>query len=74
VQELCDGQFTRADISALHVFGKASRVSLVLYSNSELMAWYNYCYGSVKNGFNSAILTKIPRMKKEERAGSATDD
>ena len=33
-----------------------------------------YCYGSVKNGFDSAILTKIPRMKKEERAGSSTDD
>jgi hypothetical protein len=27
------------------------------------------CYGSVKNGFDSAILTKIPRMKKEERLG-----
>jgi len=31
------------------------------------------CYGSVKNGFYSAILTKIPRMKKEE-AGSSRDD
>jgi hypothetical protein len=28
------------------------------------------CYGSVKNGFDSAaILTKIPRMKKEEGLG-----
>ena len=32
------------------------------------------CYGSVKNGFDSAVLAKIPRMKKEERAGSSTDD
>ncbi len=31
-------------------------------------------YSSVKNGFDSAILTETPRMKKEERAGSATDD
>ena len=23
------------------------------------------CYGSVKNGFDSAILTKIPRMEKK---------
>ena len=29
----------------------------------------------MKNGFDSAaILTKIPRMKKEEGAGSSTDD
>jgi hypothetical protein len=28
----------------------------------------------VKNGFDSAILTKIPRMKKEERAGSSIGD
>src|SRR5580700_1309562 len=27
------------------------------------------CYGSVKNGFDSAILTKIPRVKKEEGLG-----
>ena len=29
----------------------------------------DYCCGSVKNGFYSAILTKIPRMKKEEGLG-----
>src|SRR2546421_9027285 len=27
------------------------------------------CYGSVKNGFDSAILTKIPRMEKKEELG-----
>jgi hypothetical protein len=26
-----------------------------------------HCYSSVKNGFDSAILTKIPRMKKGEK-------
>ena len=27
------------------------------------------CYGSVKNGFDSAILTKIPRMEKKKGLG-----
>ena len=27
------------------------------------------CYGNVKNGFDSAILTKIPRMKKKKGLG-----
>jgi hypothetical protein len=27
------------------------------------------CYGSVKNGFDSAILTKIPRMEEKKGLG-----
>jgi hypothetical protein len=27
------------------------------------------CYGSVENGFDSAILTKIPRMEKKKGLG-----
>jgi hypothetical protein len=46
---------------------KTVRISSRLTMERQL-----YC--SVKNGFDSAILTKIPRMKKEERAGSSTDD
>jgi hypothetical protein len=55
-------------------------VLVLLPPNGDLLRPHDWvrglvtCYGSVKNGFDSAILTKIPGMKKEERAGSSTDD
>jgi hypothetical protein len=48
---------------------RGQRARLRLGTHSVLLS-----DGSVKNGFDSAILTKIPRVKKEERAGSAADD
>jgi hypothetical protein len=47
--------------------------SMVLTSSRNPLP-SSLCYGSVKNGFDSAILTRIPRMKKEERAEQSADD
>ena len=41
-------------------------MSYYLGENCDSSECYSVlCYGSVKNGFDSAILTKIPKMKEE---------
>ena len=57
------------------VYGNLPSLSLrALALLGSLFFFRRTCYGSVKNGFDSAILTKIPGMKKEEGLGSSVDD
>jgi hypothetical protein len=65
---------TRVSIESMGGWGSISTCVELVWCENVLSSIYvvlhtRSCYGSVKNGFDSAILTKIPRMKKEERLG-----
>jgi hypothetical protein len=52
-------------------------IGIAIKSNGRDLLAPGFCrkwfrYGSVKNGFDSAILTKIPRMKKKGLSGRQT--